>query len=138
MGAPAPQTSTKPRRRWLGAVIAIVVLTLLVIAVLSVVPMTHGYGFSLAPCPPGGGEVKQFPNGASVVVHWYEPDGSDVMFVISQNTTILYDQTTSSGSYSFSSNGQPVNFVTESTEEFICSAADVQVYGHWTSPILVL
>jgi hypothetical protein len=141
MAVPALLTPAKPRRRWLGVVIALIVVVILTIALLSIITTTHSYGFSLAPCSGGsgeiGGEVRQFPNDASVVVHWYEPDGSQVTFVIQENATALYDQTTSSGSYSFTANGQQVTFSAASPEIF-CTAADVQVYGHWTVPILVL
>jgi hypothetical protein len=113
-----------------------VVVIVGIVTVLAVVPITTGYQFGIAPCG-GGNEVRQFPSGAFVVVHWYEPDSSTVIFEIQEGSQVLYSQTTNGGAYSFTSNGQEVTFAADSTE-YYCTASPVSVYGHWNSPYLVL
>jgi len=106
-----------------------------IVATLAIVPFTSTYEFSLDVCSGGSALAATYPNGATVVVHWYEPDGSQVTFGVEQGNQVLHQETSQAGSFSFTTNGKQVTFGAESGEQ-PCSAADVQVYGHWTERIL--
>jgi len=133
----ATKSGRRPRRRMAVTAGVVSIMILAIVATLAIVPFSSTYAFSLGVCGGGSALAATYPTGATVVVHWYEPDGSQVTFGVEQGSHVLYQQTTVGGSFSFTTNGKQVTFGASSAEPS-CTAADVQVYGHWTERILNL
>lgn len=122
------------RRFWTGSITLVLSVATIAGLVVLPFPISHTYEFSIAPCG-GGSEARQFEDMAEVEVHWGVSQGGSVSFVIREGNQSLYDQTSSEGTYSFTSSGQPVSFDAIS-EGLDCSGADVGVYGNWVGPLL--
>jgi hypothetical protein len=126
-----------PRRRArfiLYASIAAAAVVALVVP-LSFVDVSHGFSLSLAVCPAGSSQLQQFSTGARVQLTWDEPDGSSVHMTIQQGSQAFYDVMASGGSYSFTADGHPYQFVVN-PEGGSCTALPVLVSGTWSAPIL--
>lgn len=121
-------------RTWVYVGLAVVVLVA-VLTPLYVVPVDHGFSFTLTVCPSGGTSLQQFNGGSTVQLSWSEPDGSSVRLTIQQGMSVDYDVVASAGSFSFVSDGSVYQFVASSSEAG-CAAQPVDVSGEWNAPVL--
>jgi len=128
----------RPHRRRAHVVLYAVIVVAAMIAILvplSVIPVSHGFAFSLSVCPAGGSQLEQFTSGASVGLTWDEPVGTPVHMTIQQGTQVIYDRTTGTGTFTFTSDGEPYQFVANSNGGS-CTSSPVDVSGTWSAPLL--
>lgn len=133
----APRSPRSRRRIALGVVVP-VAAAVVALVLLGAVPISHSYKFDLTSTGTTATESRTYPAGTSVNLHWEANKGAPAEVIVAQGTTILYDNSGTSGSYAFTANANPYTYTAEGTSGgfFTFYTPDVGIWGTWSAPLL--